>query len=306
MATKLNSEFDFDVVHHMTLSSYWSRAGLVAVNKPLVWGPLGGGTTSPNSLVAVMGLLGGIGDFARTVTRPLMAWLTGARRTGHLAAVVLTQNPETAERIKLTDRAVVLCHALAGALSLVEPEVAAASNDAAPRIVTAGRLVGWKATALAISAMRFLEHRDATLEVYGDGPERRRLERLSRRFGVSQRVRFHGNVPRYSLLEAIASADALVHPSLHEAGGFVIVEALTFGTPVVALNRGGPPILTSYWPDVPTRHIRASRPRNTAREIAEALDQVIGQRGIFDPTPSRYFVSGLLAAYRQAAEHDRS
>ena len=76
----------------------------------------------------------------------------------------------------------------------------------------------------------------------------------------------------------------------------------TVGTPVVALDRGGPPVLTSYWPLVPSRLVTPSTPGRTARAIASALDQVIGQRGEFDATPAEHFVEGLLSAYDRAAE----
>jgi hypothetical protein len=34
----LEREVGFDVVHHVTLPSYWTRAGVAGVDKPLVWG----------------------------------------------------------------------------------------------------------------------------------------------------------------------------------------------------------------------------------------------------------------------------
>jgi len=42
-ALDLDRHLDFDVVHHVTLASYWTRAAVAAVDKPLVWGPVGGG-----------------------------------------------------------------------------------------------------------------------------------------------------------------------------------------------------------------------------------------------------------------------
>ena len=301
VAVHLDDEIDFDVVHHATFAAYWTRAGVAAVDKPFVWGPLGGGTTAPIALLPVMGFAGAFGDLARVLFRPLIASLTGAKKTARRAAVVLVQNPETAQRIRLQDAAVVLPHALVGVQTLRSPDLIQASPVNPTRIVSAGRLVGWKATALAITAMRHIKHTDVTLEVYGSGPQRRRLERMTTRLGVGHRIRFHGNVERCDLLAALGSGSALVHPSLHEAAGFVVVEALAMGTPVVALDRGGPPVLISYWPDVPSRVVQPSTPGVTARRIALALDEVIGQRGEPDHRPADQFSEGLLAAYSQAA-----
>ena len=42
-ALRLGKEVRFDLVHYATLATYWVRAGVAAVPKPLVWGPVGGG-----------------------------------------------------------------------------------------------------------------------------------------------------------------------------------------------------------------------------------------------------------------------
>ena len=37
----------FDVVHHATFATYWTRAGVSQLGKPFVWGPVGGGVRTP-------------------------------------------------------------------------------------------------------------------------------------------------------------------------------------------------------------------------------------------------------------------
>ena len=301
LAIRLDSETDFDVVHHATFATYWTRVGVASVRKPLVWGPIGGGATPPLRLLPVMGLGGAAGDLVRSFSRPIVARLIGARRSAKQAAVVLVQNPETAHRLFAQDTAVVLPNALVAARSAPLLGENQTEQDAPPRIITAGRLIALKGTELAIRAMQHIRHSEAILEVYGDGPQRKRLERLRNEMRLDQRVRFHGRVQRSILEEALAKAAVLVHPALHEEAGFVVVEALTLGTPVVCLDRGGPPVVVKQWPDVPSRVVRPSTPGVTARRIALALDDVIGQRGEPDSRPAQQFTEGLLAAYSYAA-----
>jgi len=54
---------------------------------------------------------------------------------------------------------------------------------------------------------------------------------------------FLGARPRAEVLDAMGTADALVHPSMHDAASWCVAEALQLGCPVVCLDRGGPPIL---------------------------------------------------------------
>jgi hypothetical protein len=57
-ALQLDREIGFDVIHHVTLASYWTRAGVAAVGKPLVWGPIGGGMDPPMRLLRELGRRG--------------------------------------------------------------------------------------------------------------------------------------------------------------------------------------------------------------------------------------------------------
>ena len=80
----------------------------------------------------------------------------------------------------------------------------------------------------------------ATLAVCGrDAGERAPSERLARRLGVLDRVRFLGPVddPR----DAYAAADVFVLPSHYEAFGIVLLEAMAQGRPVLSTTAGGIP-----------------------------------------------------------------
>ncbi len=79
------------------------------------------------------------------------------------------------------------------------------------------------------------KERPLTLALFGDGPERPRLEALA-----GPRVRFMGfERDRVSLFRALVSADALVHGCPCETFGLSIAEALSCGLPVVVPDQGG-------------------------------------------------------------------
>jgi glycosyltransferase involved in cell wall biosynthesis len=193
--------------------------------------------------------------------------------------------------------ATVLPNALAAAPLVARGS--AGNAGAELRAVTAGRLIGFKGTCLAMAAVRLAGNAGLTLDVYGAGPQRARLLRLRGSWGLAERVRFRGEVPRRELLSALAGAAVLVHPSLHEEAGFVVVEALAAGTPVVALDRGGPPEIARFFPDVPARMVKPSTPGRTARRMAAAIDSLIGSRGV-PAAADGHFADGILAAYEAA------
>jgi glycosyltransferase involved in cell wall biosynthesis len=74
-------------------------------------------------------------------------------------------------------------------------------------------------------------HRQAVLDIAGDGPEHAMLRRAAA--GVDG-VRLHGHVAPERLRGLYASADVLVSASAHESFGYAVVEGLAAGLPVVA------------------------------------------------------------------------
>lgn len=78
---------------------------------------------------------------------------------------------------------------------------------------------------------------DVRLDIVGEGSERGRLERLAKRLGVEDRVRFFGYLsdPR----PVIAASRAVVSCTREEALGLSLIEAAAMGRPAVALGGGG-------------------------------------------------------------------
>ena len=113
----------------------------------------------------------------------------------------------------------------------------AALHVAGPLLVCAGALIERKGQAIAIRALAALD--DATLMLVGDGPDRAELERLARRLGVADRLRFLGSRPHEELAGLLAAADVVVQPSGYEGIANVWIEALACGTPVVTCDVGG-------------------------------------------------------------------
>jgi glycosyltransferase involved in cell wall biosynthesis len=81
-----------------------------------------------------------------------------------------------------------------------------------------------------------------TALVVGDGPERAALEALASELGLQsgKDVIFTGAVPEEILPAHYALADVYVHTGSQESFGLSVIEALSLGSPVVAVDEGGP------------------------------------------------------------------
>jgi glycosyltransferase involved in cell wall biosynthesis len=108
------------------------------------------------------------------------------------------------------------------------------------RFMSVGRLIHWKGFHLGIEAFAQAACQQSEYWIIGDGPERRRLEALVRSLGVADRVRFFGWLEKRILAGLMAQAHILVHPSFHDSGGAVCLEAMLSGHPVICFQLGGP------------------------------------------------------------------
>ncbi|GAB2755327.1 glycosyltransferase family 4 protein [Nocardioides pakistanensis] len=161
----------------------------------------------------------------------------------------------------------------------------------APVVVCTARFVRRKGQDTLVRAWPDVlrELPDARLLLVGDGPDRRRIERLARRLGVSDSVIFTGSVPWDEVPAYTDAGDVFAMPVRSrlfgleaEAFGIVFLEAAACGLPVVAGDSGGAleaASLTKQWLPIRTRGVRSSRLGHLARRLLEALSGVSSKFG---------------------------
>jgi glycosyltransferase involved in cell wall biosynthesis len=115
----------------------------------------------------------------------------------------------------------------------------------APLIGMVGELTGRKNHLALVRQLPALREQWPELRVWiaGRGPEERTLREEAERLGVAEAVSllgFRRDVP--ALLDAV---DLLVHPALMEGFGYVLVEAMAAGKPVVAAAASNIPEVVS-------------------------------------------------------------
>jgi glycosyltransferase involved in cell wall biosynthesis len=154
-----------------------------------------------------------------------------------------------------------------------------------PLLLYVGRLAPEKNLSLLAELLDGVP--DAQLALVGDGPSRAELERLFAPHAAGGRVHFAGFLRGEELARAFASADLFVMPSRTETLGFVVLEAMASGLPVVVADAGGSPELVH--PGEDGLLFDPERPRELVARVCELLGD----------DPRRRF---LARAARKAAE----
>ena len=99
-----------------------------------------------------------------------------------------------------------------------------------------------------LRAASLLKRNDVIFVIGGDGSLRPYHERLAVDLGIKEKTIFVGKIPHNKVPYYYAISDMIVVPSLQEAFGLVVSEALACGKPVIGTEVGGIPdqILDGY------------------------------------------------------------
>ncbi len=172
-------------------------------------------------------------SLAQNPFRPLYAALSGL-------ATVVTVSDAAADSLAAVGIARARIRIIAPG---VAPRAEASRPAGAPVVGAISRLSREKNVGLLIKAFALVakEIPEATLRIYGDGPERGTLEALAESLGIGPKTAFLGHVPEAGTRCGEFSAFAV--PSSRESFGLAALEAMACGVPVVATEVGGLPEL---------------------------------------------------------------
>lgn len=312
VALSLIEQFKIDIVHEPTPVTPRLPSMMYGLGVPVVIGPMNGNMTYPRGFYSRSFLERAFVPVARRVTDLANYVIPGKRR----AEVLLVANERTRLALPLGCKGDVkiLCE------NGVEPDIWHRPDDvpARPidglRISFLGRLVDWKGADLVLEVFAEVKKQTPSAELWivGDGPERPGLQRQAEMLGLSDAVTFHGWVAHEECPRLLSQCDVFLYPSVFDCGGAVVLEAMSLGLTVVALNWGGPgdymasgggvlvdPVSRRQAVAELAKAVRSLTP-SKRRELGEAA-----QRKIADHYTWPAKVRQILAVYQQAHQQAR-
>jgi glycosyltransferase involved in cell wall biosynthesis len=238
----------FDLVHQLSPLALRYSSPAAQMNVPLVVGPLAGGLETPAPFRDELGSEPVYARF-RGIDRLRLRWDPRLRATIESAAVVIGVAPYVLNLLHHCRVRVPRFEIMSetGVCEIAPPRGPLAPERAHEfRLVYVGRLIRTKGLRDAIRALGRLRQtgaaarRHVSLTVIGDGPDRALCEAEAQQLGVGDLVTFRGRLPRTEIDRFYQEADAMIFPSFREPSGNVVLEALSFGLPVITTTCGGP------------------------------------------------------------------
>ena len=143
-------------------------------------------------------------------------------------------------------------------------------------IITVSRLVSKNGIDTLIKSVRELKTDNWRLRIIGDGSERSKLEKLTEKLGITDKVEFLGSLPNEQIIPGylMAKADVFVRPSRSEGLGISFLEALAAGVPIVGTSVGGIP---DFLKDGETGLFCKM---DDPKDLAEKIDRLLGDENL--------------------------
>ena len=278
IAIKLRQDVEFDIVHHVSLSSLHIGSRLWKLNLPFVFGPVGGAQTTP----------AGFGKYLRgkrlfervrtIVARYLYAYVLNARSTVRGSRLVLVTNRDTQEAVlRLGAREVRLMTDIGVAADRVASHPPISRSAYEPlRILWVARLEPRKALLLALEAVAKISSQVFwKLTIIGDGPQGPMVPEWIAELGLADRVEWRGRIPWAEVQEAYDESDLFLFTSLRDTTGIQLLEAMGRGVPIVTLDHQGASFVV---PDCAGIKVPVTTPIETAMSVARAIEQLAVDR----------------------------
>ncbi|WP_299826459.1 glycosyltransferase [uncultured Pontibacter sp.] len=270
---QLDKEINFDLVHHVTIGSLQLGTALWRLNKPLIFGPAGGGQEAPTAFKKYF--------YGWWKTEVLRSWISklllqvnpDVRKTMRHASLVLTTNEDTYNMARDN-----------GALnpqmfldtSLPESFYPERYPERSPseelQILWVGRLFARKGLPLVLEALSKVNPNVRfKLTILGDGQMHDMVPGLIKEYNLQDKVNWKGQVPWDEVKRAYTESDLFMFCSLRDSSAAQFLESMAYGLPILTLDLHGGKNLV---PDNAGIKISVTTPEKTVEQLAKAVEQL--------------------------------
>ncbi|MEA5519144.1 glycosyltransferase family 4 protein [Limnoraphis robusta] len=271
VALKLNEKHNFDLIHHVTWGSLTAGSELWRLNKPFVFGPVGGGQIAPpafKSYFLDQWRSEAFRSFANTQLLPLNLI---ARQTVSHADLILATNQDTAHLAKRLGASWVELFLDTGLEENYFPDSPPNRSQTQPfKLLWVGRLFHRKGLLLALEALAKVNSEiPIQLTIVGGGSLDQYIPQWLKDLQLESKVEVKGQISWTEVKQEYLTNDVFLFTSLRDSFGSQLVEAMAYALPVIVLNHQGAGDLV---PDTAGIKVSVTQPSETVAELALAIE----------------------------------
>jgi glycosyltransferase involved in cell wall biosynthesis len=285
VAQGLHRAEQFDLVHHVTFSTWRVPSPMWRLGIPFILGPIAGNEPFPFRLYPILSPIGATFETARKLSNAVSPVFPEVRRSVRKANHVFVITEEAEHLIGRMRRSMSdisrLSPGFYSAAKAAEFSRFAKAKDPSGvlRLYAAGNLGGQKCISVAIQALALAKKRGVQFRYLlgSGGPEVPHLKRLARKLDLSNEVIFGQNTGREAYQEELGRTHLYLLPSMRETVGLTMLEAMLAGCVPIVADNGGPHVTVT---DECGYRIPVATVTSMAEQIAAVIERVDRDRQI--------------------------
>ena len=236
---KLDEQYNFDLIHHVTFNEFRTPGFLFYLNKPFIWGPIGGGQFFDEKFRDIFGNWKVVfKERIRNLINKLSIKSPIVNDALKKAVYVLVADPSTYSILpkKYEHKYIKMLETGIAPRREFQKEY----NHQRLNLLWVGNIIPRKGLPLILHALANLKDSyDIKLTVVGDGSDKLRCQELAKKLGIQMKVDFVGKLNYLDVQKIYNQADVFIFTSLRDTSGNVVLEAMNNKLPVIALNHHG-------------------------------------------------------------------
>ncbi len=240
IAEQIIAAYKVDIIHQLTYNEYRTPGKLYKYDIPFVWGPIGGGHEYNPILKNAFFKKSDI--IKEIIRRKMNHWYLSDKDVKgalQMAAAVIVADPATFSILPKNRKYERLLETAYYPERNAIKDFESQNEHVTIHLLYAGVMQPRKGLKIIIDALGESDFRDFELVMIGDGSEKKFLEKLTQEYHIEKKVKFMGKLSYDEVNRYYDWADLFLFPSLRDTSGNVILESMSHGTPVVALNHNG-------------------------------------------------------------------
>ena len=236
------SQTPIELIHHITFAGIRLPSFLGCLGIPFIFGPVGGGEETPPTLLRSFPFKARMKERLRWLSNRLVRFDPMMRYTFASSTIIGLTTKDSVSVIppKYHDKIIVSSTIGVDEVPISEPKFRNTSGEVV--LLFAGRFLHWKGMHLGIRAFSKVRKRfpNARLTMVGDGPACQHWKKIAEIHEIADGVTWFNWVTKAELVKLYSEAGVFLFPSLHDSGGMVVLEAASYGLPILCLDIGGP------------------------------------------------------------------
>ncbi|ERT08036.1 glycosyl transferases group 1 family protein [Lyngbya aestuarii BL J] len=273
VALELDKKHNFDLIHHVTWGSLTAGSWLWRLNKPFIFGPVGGGQIAPPAFKSYFLDQWRSEAFRSFANTQLLSLNLIARQTVSHADLILVTNQETGHLAKRLGASWVKLFLDTGLEENFFPgSPPTRSQTQALKLLWVGRLFHRKGLLLALEAISKVKTEiPIQLTIVGGGSLSQYIPQWLEKLEIESKVEVKGQIPWTEVKQEYLTNDVFLFTSLRDSFGSQLMEAMAYALPLIVLNHQGAGDLV---PDTAGIKVPVTKPSETVALFALAIESM--------------------------------